>query len=117
MNEGDMEDRDSGLGAAWDEARRRLFRPVPPPTRAETEAFTQRVLARLPDEAGAVWLGRWLAPSFAFSAAALALALTLPPAEDDGTESLLAAASPAVAAWAAAPASAEDLLGWPAEGR
>lgn len=117
MNEGDMEDSDSGLEAAWEKARGRLFRPVPPPTRAETEAFTQRVLARLPDESAPLWLGRWLAPSLAFSAAALALALTLPPAEDDGSESLLASASPAAAAWAAAPASAEDLLGWPAEER
>jgi hypothetical protein len=117
MNEGDMEDRDSGFEAAWEKARGRLFRPAAPPTRADTEAFTQRVLARLPEEAGALWPGRWLAPSLAFSAAALALALMLPPAEDDGSESLIASASPAVAAWAASPASAEDLVGWSAEDR
>lgn len=113
MNEEDMDNPQSGLDAAWDGARRRLFRPTPPPTRAETEAFTQRLMARIPEEEA--WsLRRWLVPSFAFSAAALALSLTVPVAEDDAGEPLLMAASSAVASWAAAPASAEDLVGWSA---
>lgn len=113
MSEGDMEDPDSAFDVAWDGARLRLFRPTTPPTRAETEAFTQRLMARIPEEES--WsLTRWLVPSLAFSAAALALSLTLPVAEEDGAEPLLMAASPAVAFWAAAPASAEDLVGWSA---
>ncbi|TBR16968.1 hypothetical protein EPO15_18005 [bacterium] len=102
-----MEDRDSASDAAWEEARGRLFRPAPPPTRAETEAFTQRVLARIPEEAPAWTPSRWLMPSLAFSAAALALSLALPARDEDAAD--------VASAWAAAPLGAEDVLGYTLE--
>lgn len=108
-----MEDRE--FDRAWEEARGKLFAAVPPPSRAETEAFARRVLARLPEEPVAWLPWRWVVPSAAFSAAALALSLSLP--ADDAAETAFSAASPAVASWAAAPASAEDLLGFAAEDR
>lgn len=103
-----MEDNDSGLGAAWDEARARLFRPAPQPTRADTEAFVQRFMARLPEERAPWWSVRWLAPSLAFSAAALALSLALPAADDELAD--------VVASLAALPAI-EDVYGLSGEDR
>ncbi|TPW19218.1 MAG: hypothetical protein FD126_2909, partial [Elusimicrobia bacterium] len=90
--------------------RGRLFKAVPPPTRAETEAFTQRLLARLPEEAGAWWPARWLAPSLAFSTAALLLSLALPAREEEPSD--------VVGSWvAAAPAASEDLTAFGLEDR
>lgn len=104
-----MEDRDSDFDAAWSEARARLFKPAAPPTRAETEAFAQRVLARLPEEAGAWWSVRWLAPSLAFSAAALVLSLALPASDDEPVD--------VTASLAAVPAAAADVYGLTGEDR
>ena len=114
MNEADMEDRDSGSDTAWEKERGRLFRPVVPPTRAETEAFVQRLMERLPEER-APWAGRWLFPSVAFSAAALALSLVLPAAEEDTSDALGLTGTQVVSAWAKAPPSAEDLVGFSLE--
>lgn len=104
-----MADPDSGFDAAWRAARGRLFPPIPGPTRAETEAFTQRVLARLPEEAAAWRPWRWLAPSLAFSAAALALSLALPAADEDTAD--LVASAPELAA------AAGDVYGFGLEER
>ena len=95
-----MADHESDLDAAWERARGRLFKPVPPPTRAETEAFTQRLLARIPEEGVSWWPARWLAPSLAFSAAALLLSLALPVRDEepfDVVGSLVASAPEAAA--------------------
>lgn len=104
-----MEDQDSGFDAAWEEARGQLFRPTPPQTRADTEAFVHRLMARLPEERAPWWSMRWLAPSLAFSAAALALSLALPAADDEPTD--------LVASLASAPAAVEDVYGLIAEDR
>jgi len=109
MSEGPMEDKDSGLGAAWDEARGRLFRPAPRPTRADTEAFVQRLMARLPEERAPWWSMRWLAPSLAFSAAALALSLALPAVDDEAVD--------VVASLASASAPVGDVYGLTLEDR
>ena len=111
-----MEDRDAESDAAWEKARGTLFRPVPPPTRAETEAFVRRLMESLPEER-IHWAGRWLMPSLAFSAAALSLSLFLPVSEADADDALILAASPAVSAWAAAPSGVGDLLGYDLEDR
>lgn len=103
-----MEDRDSAFVAAWEEARRRLFRPALQPTRADTEAFVHRLMARLPEERAPWWGARWLAPSLAFSVAALVLSLALPPSDDPVD---------VVAFYAAAPAAAEDVYGLTVEDR
>lgn len=108
MKENDMADQDSRFEADWEQARARLFPAVVPPTRAETEAFTRRVMARIPAEAGFGWPVRWLAPALALSAAALFLSLALPVIEEDSAEPFLLAA---------APSDAEDLLGFSLEDR
>lgn len=108
MGEEHMEDDESGRDAAWDRARERLFRAVPPPTRAQTEAFTRRVLARIPEEAPAWRPWRWLTPSLAFSAAALVLSLTVPMGEEETAD---------VAGFPAVPAAAEDPYGFGVEER
>lgn len=104
-----MEDKDSGFDAAWDEARGRLFRPAVQPTRADTEAFVHRLMARLPEERSSWWAMRWLAPSLAFSAAALVLSLALPAPDDEPTD--------LVASLAAAPAAIGDVYGLSLEDR
>ena len=103
-----MAEQNPGFEAEWDKARGRLFPAVPPPTRAETEAFTQRVMARIPVEEGAWGRTGWLAPAMAFSAAALLLSFTLPVVDEESSEPFLVAALPS---------DAEDLLGFPLEER
>ena len=110
MSEDDMAEHESDLDAAWERARGRLFRPAPPPTRAETEAFTQRLLARLPEEGVSWWPARWLAPSLAFSAAALLLSLALPFRDEEHSDAVGSLV-------AAAPAASEDLAGFGLEDR
>ena len=75
----------------------------------ETEAFTQRVMARIPERAAGWWPARWLTPSLAFSAAALALSLALPAADEEPAD--------VVGSWVAAAPAAEDLYGLALEDR
>ncbi len=104
-----MEDNDSGLGAAWDEARALLFKPAAQPTRADTEAFVHRLMARLPEERAPWWAARWLAPSLAFSGAAFVLSLALPAVDEEPID--------LVASLASAPAAVEDVYGLMVEDR
>ena len=77
----------SGVLADWDVLAKAFLRRPAPPTAFQTEAFTARVMARLPIESEpfARLLSRWLAPALGLGLAALAFSFS-PYARDAGLD-------------------------------
>lgn len=67
--------------ARWKRLAAAFFRPAPPPTPVQTEAFVARVMGRVRAEAARApwWMARWLVPALSLGLAMLLLVFSQAP--------------------------------------